>query len=91
MSIVGCYSMHLYCDRVDPNMDADKRPHQTDDFNALFLEHKYPMQSAVARGPHPGEFTGSTERDCIREAKRMGWYIRGKNVLCPACAKEFKK
>lgn len=70
--IVGCYSMHLYCDtgNDEPGMPGD---------NGNPTPHDY-------RDEGNAEFTGRTEADCIRQAKALGWrFTRNKRAICPRC------
>lgn len=69
--IVGCYSLHLYCDtgNAKPGMTGDggNSPHGFDN-------------------PGFGEFTGPTEGDCKRQARNQGWrFGRDSRVFCPTC------
>jgi hypothetical protein len=70
--IVGCYSMHLYCDT------GNAKP-------------GYPGDSGNSPHNHarPGfaEFTGPTEGDCKRQARKQGWrFSRDNKVYCPICS-----
>ena len=67
--IVGCYSVHLYCDHPDA---------------AMYVCTAW-----------PGDFTGRTEKECLKEARTKGWYVRkgsgpvatvarAEKVRCPA-------
>lgn len=37
--------------------------------------------------PTFGEFEGTNEADCNRQAKRRGWKIRNGKCFCPLCSK----
>lgn len=68
--IVGCYTMHLYCDtgNSEPGMPGDGAgPHNYED-------------------PGQGEFVGRTEADCLRQARAKGWrFDRKRRAFCPRC------
>jgi hypothetical protein len=38
-------------------------------------------------GAFPKQYTGRTEARCIRAARRDGWLISRKRVICPVCTK----
>ena len=69
--IVGCYSMHLYCDTGNdmPGMPGDygKTPHNFEN-------------------PGRGEFIGHSESECKKQARMAGWrFTRDRRVICPSC------
>lgn len=42
----------------------------------------------------PGEFTGNTRAECLRKARKAGWFVTGSNentVTCPRCAAIWNK
>lgn len=62
--IVGCYTLHLYCDAVADNGGPLVHPRGA--------EVNYVSQ-------HEGEFTGRTDRDCRRLARKAGWTFTKRN------------
>jgi hypothetical protein len=68
MTIVGCYTMDLYCLR-----ETCEREKLANTF-----------RPAVQPCPH--QFTGQTEAQCRREARRVGWRFSKGDVTCPHCA-----
>ncbi len=38
-----------------------------------------------------GEFSGNTKGECRREARRTGWWWRGKKVRCPMHQRKHKE
>lgn len=70
--IVGCYSMHLYCDTGNteagmPGDDGNTTPHDWE-------------------RPGTAEFTGTSEADCKRQAVALGWrFTRDRRAICPMC------
>lgn len=37
------------------------------------------------RGSGVGQFTGRTESECLRKAKKVGWKLTPDKELCPTC------
>jgi hypothetical protein len=75
--IVGCYTIHLYCDtgNAKPGMTDDGKP---------YSERVHGYEQGF------GEFTGHTEGECKRAARRAarraGWrFGRDGRVYCPRC------
>lgn len=70
--IIGCYSMHLYCDtgNATPGMPGDGGTSPHDHSDAGFAE-----------------FTAQTLGECKAQARKLGWhFMRDKRVICPRCA-----
>lgn len=66
--IVGCYTLHLYCD-----FERDGKHGGVETYKIGW----------------PAEFTGKTESECLKEARKAGWRIfkaEGK-AKCPRCVK----
>lgn len=79
--LVGCYSIDLYCGH--PNHEAD--------FHRLFNGGPCPVPDS------PQAVIGETLAECIRDARKGGWYVsrkdeQGKRVmLCPYHAREVPR
>jgi len=67
--IVGAYSLHLYCDNGNSEPDC-VGPKE-------ISGHDY-------SDPGFAEFTGQTEAECKKKARRRGWkFTRDGRALCP--------
>ena len=71
--IVGCYSVHLYCDG--------------EGHEGFLIDGAYMVKSPD--GEYVGvahEFAGKNERECLRQAREVGWRItRDRETFCPFC------
>ena len=69
--IVGCYTIHLYCD----DEKHDERTHSRRGLQLFDFQ-----------------FSGLTESECLRNARRGGWSVNRPRGLatCPICVKEGK-
>ena len=68
--IVGCYDMHLYCDAGNPE------PGMVDDGKS-YENRAHGFEEGF------GEFTGHTEAECKRWARRAGWkFLSDGRVFC---------
>lgn len=72
--IVGCYTVHLYC-------DAKRAEKCTSKIAA--------DPARIHEQPEPAEFCAETGYECRTKARRAGWKLEGKigRATCPACAK----
>lgn len=73
--IVGCYTVHLYCDFGKEGKRKGDSYKLHGGIEAYKLEHVM-------------EFTGRTEGACFKEARKRGWRIykaQGK-AKCPSCS-----
>lgn len=83
MSVVGCYTLHLYCDH----------PGHKDFMHGNDWTEYSPMCFCRNDRGHPGpddygnmgQYTGRTFQQCGREARRDGWIINEKSdrAICP--------
>lgn len=71
--IVGGYTVHLYC--------------ETEGHEGYTSEYGYHVK--VAYGKYEilqNEFAGENERECLAQARRIGWRItRDRQAICPFC------
>ncbi len=42
------------------------------------------------RGPHPEQFVGQTERECMQAARKEGWTFRTGFARCRKCSEEAR-
>jgi len=76
MSVVGCYSLNLYCDYPDGHS-----PH-------LYSTPWY--ESINGKFGAMGEYAGRTFAECAKEARSNGWIIneREDRAICPIHSKK---
>lgn len=73
--IVGCYALDLYCAHGRMSVGA------TIQVSTCKARDNY--------GPKygPWSFTGKTEAEAKRSARKAGWKFRNGDAVCPYCAK----
>jgi hypothetical protein len=70
--IVGCYTVHLYCD--------------SETHEGYLSEFGYSVKTPDGYKRVPHEFAGKNEAECLRQARDMGWRItRDRQTFCPFC------
>jgi hypothetical protein len=70
--IVGCYTVHLYCDG--------------ESHEGYQSEFGYFVMTPGGREEIQNEFAGRNERDCLDQAKQVGWRItKARQAFCPFC------
>jgi hypothetical protein len=75
MSVVGCYTLDLYCmNSPTGRLDGENRC----------------KDPKVSLRNHPAQFFGPDYRDCRQQAVRAGWRFtkNDDDVKCKWCAKE---
>lgn len=71
--IVGCYTVHLYCDR-----EGHVGYH--------YSSGGYAVKTPEGYKDLQNEFAGENERECLAQARRVGWKItRDRRAICPFC------
>jgi hypothetical protein len=80
MSIVGCYTLDLYC----RNNWLKSHDVPLEERNAAYLEDQRNHGETRVE-----QFTGETYGGCKRKAQANGWiFHRDDDVTCPMCAKK---
>lgn len=82
--IVGCYSVHLYC-------DSGGHDGFTGHDGAYVVKNGPEWHNTVTIA---NEFAGRNERECLTQARSIGWIIRSPRrkprvAVCPVCAKRL--
>jgi hypothetical protein len=77
VSVVGAYTLHLYC---------DSGKHQAWETNQPWFD-----EADYYIGGH-GEYIGTSYTGCVRSAKKNGWIISKdkQRCVCPNCNKKSR-
>lgn len=70
--IVGCYTLHLYC--------------EAEAHDGYMSDYGYHVKTSGKYKTVTHEFSGRNERECLQQARKIGWRItKDRRAFCPYC------